>query len=196
MNGRGTRRFSQAISEGDGISVLVEVEDPESARTAETQGAEGIAVRGPLPGVRDASELPILWCANGIDAALEAGADAYLLDVALHEGWEHMAEESARVRALGLESVVAVRDEEQLQLALELDPEIVLLSARSTDPDADPLDHVLELLPDVPAGKLAVAELSVAGRDEIVALERAGVDGVLVGVRDVSALVGEPPPDV
>ena len=33
------RRFSQAISEGDGISVLVEVHDAESARGAERDGA-------------------------------------------------------------------------------------------------------------------------------------------------------------
>ena len=56
-----------------------------------------------------------------------------------------------------LESVVDVRDEEELEFALEqFDPEIFLLSAREIDDEVDPLDAVLELLPDVPAGKLAI----------------------------------------
>ena len=39
---------------------------------------------------------------------------------------------------------------------------------------------MLELLPDVPAGKLAIARVDVATRDEVLALERAGIDAVLV----------------
>ena len=61
-----------------------------------------------------------------------------------------------------LEHVVDVRDEEELELALErLDPEIFLLTAGDVDDDVDPLDAVLELLPDVPAGKLAIAQVDV-----------------------------------
>ena len=41
---RNERRFSLAISEGDGISVIVDVGDPESARAAAAQGAEAIVV--------------------------------------------------------------------------------------------------------------------------------------------------------
>src|SRR2546422_9510406 len=58
-------RFSQAISEGDGISVVVEVHDAESARAAEGEGAEALVVRGDVQGVREATELPILWRAAG-----------------------------------------------------------------------------------------------------------------------------------
>ncbi len=38
------RRFSQAISEGDGISLIVEVADLDAARAAAAQGAEGVIV--------------------------------------------------------------------------------------------------------------------------------------------------------
>jgi indole-3-glycerol phosphate synthase len=55
---------------------------------------------------------------------------------------------------------------------------------------------VLELLPDVPAGKLAIAEVDVTSRDEVLALERAGIDAVLVPAGSVAELVGERPPDV
>ena len=36
----GLRRFSQAISEGDGISLIVDVHSVDQARTAQTGGAE------------------------------------------------------------------------------------------------------------------------------------------------------------
>jgi len=96
-----------------------------------------------------------------------------------------------------VEHVVAVHDEEELEVALErLDPEIFLLSAHGSDADDDPLDAVLELLPDVPAGKLAIAHVDVESRDEVLALERAGIDAVLVRGGDVAALVGARPPEV
>ena len=86
--------------------------------------------------------------------------------------------------------MVDVRDEEELELALEqLDPEIFLLSARDADDD-DPLETVLELLPDVPAGKLAIADVEVATRTDVLALERAGIDAVLVRTASVGELAG------
>src|SRR3989442_14518799 len=72
-------RFSQAISEGDGISVVVEVHDAESARAAEGEGAEALVVRGDVQGVREATELPILWRAAGpLSPAARVGAAACL----------------------------------------------------------------------------------------------------------------------
>jgi hypothetical protein len=198
VNERSARRLSQAISEGDGISVLVEARDSDAARAAEDQGADGLVVRVHTPGLRDATELPILWSAEGPDAADAAGADAFLLVTAgFDEDWERLVDAHERVLELGLDCVVEVRDEEELQEVLErVDPEILLLAGTSPDPDADALDHVLELLPDVPAGKLAVAQLAAASRDDVSALERAGVDAVLVDARDVRALVGAEPPAV
>jgi indole-3-glycerol phosphate synthase len=55
---------------------------------------------------------------------------------------------------------------------------------------------VLELLPDVPAGKLAIARVDVTNRDEVLALERAGIDAVLVNAGQIAHLVGEQPRDV
>ena len=76
------RRFSQAISEGDGISLLVEVGDVDAARAAAAQGAEGVIVRRPIDGLRDAVELPILWRGGGRPAeASAAGADAWIVRV-------------------------------------------------------------------------------------------------------------------
>jgi indole-3-glycerol phosphate synthase len=195
----GFRRFSQAISEGDGISVIVPVADPGSAGAAERQGAEALVLTRPVDGLREATALPVLWRGEGgLGAAERAGADACVIVVesAAEDGdlLERLHDEALE---LGLDVVVDVRDEEELELALErLDPEIVLLSSREADEDQEALDRVLELLPDVPAGKLAIADVAVGGREDVVALERAGVDAVIVGAGDVAALVGGAPPEV
>jgi hypothetical protein len=176
-----TRRLSQRISEGDGISIIVCVDDVAAARSAEAQGAEAVALDAQIDGIRGATTLPLLWIGNGTPA------DADAVRIRPDEDAEHKH----------LETVVDVRDDEELELALErLDPEIFLLNAHDIDEDVDPLDAVLELLPDVPAGKLAIAQVDVRSRDEVLALERAGVDAVLVKARQVADLVGDQPLDV
>jgi indole-3-glycerol phosphate synthase len=195
----GVRRLSQAIAEGDGISVIVHARDLAGAQAAEQQGAEGLVLMRRLEGVREATTLPLLWRAAGSPrGAADAGADAWVL-VVEHAGDDDGVVEAIQSEAagLGLECVVDVRDEEELALALErLDPEIFLLSAREADDDEDPVDHVLGLLLDVPAGKLAIAEVSVRSREEVLALERAGIDGVIVRAADVTELVGDAAPEV
>jgi indole-3-glycerol phosphate synthase len=82
---------------------------------------------------------------------------------------------------LGLDFAVDVREEEALEEALErVDPAIVLISERGLDEDQEDLELTLDLLADVPAGKLVVSEARIVSHDQILALERAGVDAILV----------------
>ncbi len=194
----GGRRLSQAISEGDGISIVALVDDADGASFAEEQGAEGIAVLGPAAGLRETTALPILFRVDASpEAAHDAGADACLIVVEEHDDGDNLEELHGRAIELGLEIVADVHDDESLAAALErIDPEIFLLSPREAEDDEMPIERILSLLPDVPAGKLAIADLHVANRDEVLALERAGVDAVLVGSADVAHLVGGAPPDV
>ena len=187
------RRLSQAISEGDGISLLVPVEDADGARMAEQDGAEGIVVSRAVDGLREATGLPILSRSDVRTLSDGTSLDACVLRADSDD--DALRELYARLYQLGLEPVIGVRDDEQLELALEeLDPEILLLSPQ--DEDEDPLEQVLDLLPDVPAGKLAIAEVQIRSRNDVDALERAGVDAVIVERADVSRLVGEAPPEV
>ena len=88
-----------------------------------------------------------------------------------------------------------VRDEDELEAALEEhDPEIFLHLAGVEDDDGDPLELALELLPDVPAGKLAIADVDVGDRDEVLELERAGFDAVLVAPGTSGRWSGAPRP--
>ena len=163
-------RFSQAISEGDGISLIVEVVDVDGARSAAAQGAEAVIVRKAL---NDDVDLPILWRGSprAADAAA-ARADAWVvsLEDAADGGDNHE-----------LDRVVKVSNAEELEQALEeWDPAIFLFSVGDDD-DADALQLALDLLADLPAGKLAIAEVPVSGRAHVDELERAGVDAVIVG---------------
>jgi indole-3-glycerol phosphate synthase len=189
------RRFSQAISEGDGISVIVAVEDADAARAAESQRAEALVVSVDPSRVREATALPILWRADVPLEEVSKVADAYLL---VYESLDHDQLEELHRRALdlGLDCVVDVRNDEELEHALQLvDPEIFLLSPRDAD-GAEPLATVLDLLPSVPAGKLAIADLPHTTPAEILELQRAGVDAVIVHGADVAQLAGGPPPSV
>ncbi len=193
------RRFSQAIAEGDGISVIAEVSDPDSARRAAAQGAEALAVRRLVDDLRSVTELPILWRAPGSPSeAAFAGADAWLIAVGdAGEDGDWLARQHAEAIELGLDCVVEVRNEEELELALQrLDPEIFSLAAEDAE-EQEALGRALELLPDIPAGKLAVADVPVTTREQVDELERAGVDAVIVvGATNVAELVGDGPPQV
>ena len=157
----GPRRLSQAISEGDGISLIVAVSGPEEAREAEASGAEALLADDNVDAIRAASSLPILTSAGSAgDARIVRPGDE---DIELVDS---------------VELVVHVGREEELEEALErLDPELFVLAARDLD---DPLERVLDLLSDLPAGKLAIADVGDVTQEQLTELERAGVDAVLV----------------
>ena len=184
---RAVARLSQAIAEGDGISILVEVDDGSSAELAERQGADGLVAGRGANAVRSSSQLPLLH-RGGTTAASGVAADALVISPDL-AAWDE-------ANAFGLEPVVRVSRAYDLERAMQyFDPEILLLAA---DPDGseDALESLLALLHDIPAGKLAIAELPNATPDDVAELERAGVDAVLVAAANVEPLVHDGPPDV
>jgi indole-3-glycerol phosphate synthase len=172
--------------------VIVEAARPDDARAAEADGAEAISVHGEAKGVREATELPILWRGRGsLEDAARAGADAVLIVASEHEDedGDDLAGVAAHATELGLDWVVSVSDEDELAQVLERhDPEIFHLAASD-------LERALELLTDVPVGKLAIAEAHVT-REQVVELERRGIDAVIVPARNVAELVGGAPPAV
>ena len=184
------RRFSQAIAEGDGISLIpaingeVGVDVGELARAAEAAGAEAVLVES-IPAVREAraaSGIPVVARLDTagsaqLQAARAEGADAVV--VAASAFVDENAAAYAYAVALGLDCAIRVADEDELLVALEtLEPEIVV-AALAYIPD-DGGSGGLALLTDVPAGKLVVVETELDSRDEVVALERAGVDALAV----------------
>jgi indole-3-glycerol phosphate synthase len=183
LSERRGRRFGHAIAEGDGISLVVEVDGAEAARAAESGGARALVVDGELGDVRAATELPILSTGASPAAAAHAGADAC---VVAPDDLDDDAPELEETLALGIDWVVRVDDDDELKRVLEdHDPEILLL-------DGD-VEHALELLSDVPVGKLAIARAQSLSPDEMAELERRGVDAVIVSSQSVAALAGGAP---
>jgi indole-3-glycerol phosphate synthase len=190
----GSRRFSQAISEGDGISFVAAVEAADQARTAELAGAEAVLVwsgrEQDLRSLRETTSLPILFYWDGEGAAALEGADACLVEVRGERDRDWLARVHHEL-AHRFELAIQIEDEEHLADALEeFDPAILVLAARE-EADETPLEHVFDLLQDVPAGKLAIAQLPSLSGEDVAALERAGVDGVIVAAGDVAALAGD-----
>jgi indole-3-glycerol phosphate synthase len=177
-------RFSQAISEGDGISVIPVLDgDVEGlAALAEEAGAEAIMVRpDDVERARSRCGLPIVAHDGDPRSVSAAGGDALVL------AYEAAAEDGeleglyGLARELGLDCPVDVQDEEALEEALErVDPDIVLISERGLGADEEDLERTLDLLADVPAGKLVVSDARIVSREQVLALERAGVDAILV----------------
>jgi len=187
------RRLSQAISEGDGISVIAAVAGADAARAAEDAGAEALVAHGDhaLAEIRAATELPLLVYLRDDRASAPEGVDACIVEVR-----DDDRERLDRLRRdLGGRFELAPRicTDEHLAFVLEeLDPEVLVLGSD----DDDSLAGALELLPDVPAGKLAIADVGARTREEVVELERAGMDGVIVAAGEIAHLVGSAPPEV
>ncbi len=179
------RRLSESISEGDGISILVDVGPHAEALSTIVGDAVGLLVS---PGGVPADDVLPVAVRGGTPAdAGAAGADGWLLVAG--EGEDTLVDQYGEAGAIGLECVVEIRDEDELQRVLaELDPEIVLLSPDHEERDG--VARVLELLSDLPAGKLAIAALAAPTSEDLAALERAGVDAALIDFDHVATLFG------
>jgi indole-3-glycerol phosphate synthase len=177
-------RFSEAISEGDGISVIPVLEGDVAALAAlaEEAGAEAVAVRAEdVADARSRTGLPILARDGDPGVLAGAGADAVVVSYEAASDEGRLEELYGAAYDLDLDFAVDVREEQELEEALErIDPEIVLISERGLDAEDEDLELTLDLLADVPAGKLVVSEARIVSYDQVVALERAGVDAILV----------------
>jgi hypothetical protein len=195
------RRFSQAISEGDGISLIAPVSTAAEATRAEADGAEALLVYSggerELKAIREATGLPILFFWDGEKAESLADANACVINVPdLQGGGGDLLDHAHLNLSTDFELVFRIADDDQLAETLErYDPETFVLAAAESNGE-EALERVLDLLPDVPAGKLAIAELPAASADDVGSLERAGFDGVIVEPRNVADLVGDAPPEV
>jgi indole-3-glycerol phosphate synthase len=130
-----------------------------------------------------------------LDEAVSLGADAVLLITALLP-LDGLAALLGQARARGLDALVEVHTEAELELALGAEADLVGINARDLATfEVDPR-LVLVLRPRVPAGVVVVAESGIASPDDIRALADAGVDAALVGEAvmrrpDVAAAVAE-----
>jgi indole-3-glycerol phosphate synthase len=138
-----------------------------------------------LVAARTAAPVPVLKKDFHLDAIqlLEAralGASAVLL-IARSLEPSVLADLAAEATALGLEALIEVRTEAELELALSAG--VALVGVNSRDLETLVLDFAVteRLLPLIPAGCVAIAESSVHGRTDVERAAGWGADAVLVG---------------
>ena len=108
------------------------------------------------------------------------GATAALLIVrALRP--ERLAEMLSTARSLGLETIVEVRDEDELRLALDFGATIVGINNRNLETLVIDTTTSERLLPLVPPAIVAIAESGLASRNDVERVAALGADAVLVG---------------
>jgi indole-3-glycerol phosphate synthase len=138
-----------------------------------------------LATARAACRLPILRKDFVVDRyqlveSAVSGADAVLLIAGVLDK-DRLREFQARARELDLDCLVEVHNEAELDSALEADAEVIGINNRNLDTGVVDVSTTYELITDVPAGKMVVSESGISSREQLVELERVGVDAALIG---------------
>jgi indole-3-glycerol phosphate synthase len=204
------RAFAAALRGGDRLAVISEVKrrspskgdlfadlDPATlAKVYEGAGASCLSVLTDAPhfggspddlaAARGAVGLPVLRkdftvCANDVVDARLMGADCVLLIAAALDDAE-LSDFSALAAQVGLDALVEVHDEAELERALAHAPTgLVGVNQRDLVTFAVDQERAVRVAAAMPADVLRVAESGVRGRQDALALAAAGYDAVLVG---------------
>ncbi len=164
------------------------------ARSYERGGADAISVLTEpdffsgspedLVKAREATRLPVLWKDFILDRAqiVEAcarGADAVLLIVRIAE--HNLDELMDEARRWGLVALVEVFDERDVERALDAGAEVIGVNHRDLQTFEEDPTATARLRPIIPDGVVVVGESAISKRADVEALEKIGVDAILVG---------------
>lgn len=138
-----------------------------------------------LEDVRKAVQLPLLRKDFIIDEyqlveARTCGADAVLLIAALldEKGLNALLDKANRLK---LNCLVEVHTEEELKKVLDTPATLLGINNRDLYTFKIDLKTTLRLKPLIPSDKTVVSESGIKSRDDVILLEKAGVDAILVG---------------
>ena len=118
--------------------------------------------------------------------ARAAGADAILLIVAILEP-PQLKELLETAQSLGMQCLVEVHDEHELETAVQSGAEIIGINNRDLHTFTTDLAVTQRLAPMVPAGNVLVSESGIFTQDDLLRLQQARVNAVLVGEAIVTA---------
>ena len=209
--------FSEALA-GQGISLIAEVKkaspsrgllcpDFDPVRLAGVYAANGAAAISVLTDARFMGELehldrikssgasqqaPVLrkdfiFDPYQVYEARSAGADALLLIVSVL-ATQQLQELLGLSRDLGLECLVEIHDEAELQVAVDAGAGVVGINNRDLRTFVTNLEATQRLAPLVPSGKVVVSESGIFNQDHLRQVAEVGVNAVLVGEAIVTAL--------
>jgi indole-3-glycerol phosphate synthase len=114
------------------------------------------------------------------------GADCVLLIAAALDKQE-LAEFHQLATSIGLDVLVEIHDEAELEMALEIEASIIGVNQRDLVTFEVDHDRAVRMAAAIPTSVVRVAESGVRGADDAQSLRRAGYDAVLVGESLVTA---------
>ena len=114
------------------------------------------------------------------------GADAVLLIVSLLDS-RQLKQMLTLAQSLQLQCLTEVHSEEELFIALEAGAHLIGINHRNLHTFETDISLTHRLLPIIPAGKLIVSESGINSRADVVQLEQAGTNAILVGEALVTA---------
>jgi indole-3-glycerol phosphate synthase len=204
-----TKDFRAAIAQSGNINLIAEVkkkspskgiirEDFDPIQIAETYAENGAAAISVLTDVRffdgrldylssirQVVDVPLLRKDFTIDPyhiyqARVAGADAILLIVAALTK-DQLREFMDIAESLSLASLVEVHTDTELEIALDVEAEIIGINNRDLRTFHTDLATTFSLQEFLPTGKVVVSESGIYTRADVESLREAGVDAILVG---------------
>ncbi|HEV8574132.1 MAG TPA: indole-3-glycerol phosphate synthase TrpC [Dehalococcoidia bacterium] len=147
------------------------------------------AIRQALPDGPPLLRKDFLFDEYQLYEARAAGADAVLLITAILE-LPLLCDLIALAKAIGMNALVEVHDEADLERAIAADTTIIGINNRDLRTFEVDLTTTEHLAPLAPAGATLVAESGIFKREDILRLQNCGVHAVLIG----EALVTAPDP--
>jgi indole-3-glycerol phosphate synthase len=213
-----TRGFSDALAVGPGLAMIAEIKrrspskgalnvalDPVAvARAYELGGATCLSVltdaeffggsAADLQVARAATALPVLrkdFTVAPVDVADARlmGADAVLLIAAALDRLE-LIDLHVLATDLGLDVLVEVHDEPELEIALQCGARLIGVNQRDLATFEVDHDRAARIATAIPDGIVKVAESGIRDRDDAARLAAAGYDAILVGETVVTS--GDP----
>jgi len=138
-----------------------------------------------LQQARDACSLPVIRKDFIIDPyqvyeSRTIGADCILLIVAaLDDASLHQL--SSLAQELGMDALVEVHDEEELQRALKLNAKLIGINNRNLRTFEVSLNTTIDLLSQIPADRIVVTESAIHSQEDVVLMRQHKVNSFLVG---------------
>ena len=206
---RDVRPFDLALKQGDGIGIIAEFKKASPSKGAIRPDAAPAEI-GPVYAAHGASAISVLTDRRffqGCDEDLAVlrrcvpvpvlrkefivdeyqvhetaalGADAMLLIAAILDDGR-LAALQQTAAAYGLQCLVEVHDEGELDRALAAGSRIVGINNRDLTDFTVSLETSLRLRPRIPQDIVTVSESGIHGREDVLRLQEAGFDAVLVG---------------
>lgn len=135
--------------------------------------------------IREITDIPILRKDFIIDdyqifQSKVLGADAILLIVAVLDA-KKLQQFQNIAKDIGLQCLVEVHDEEELEIALAVGSDIIGINNRNLGTFETTLETTAKLFGKIPKEKTVISESGIHTRADMKYLEEIGVDGVLIG---------------